>query len=360
MLSVSVFGDLMSPTQVIADNVVTAIGKAAEATPRAGSVTQSSNVDANDITTDLVEVTAQYGGGRPPVSVGNGTAWSIAMDEGTPRSLNATHPWNGVELSKDVSGGTVYVDAYTDIKTPSRPPVNGTSGDTTFYNGEDLTALGQNTMGSLNGVSGLFTCAQPGGCAEDGSRIQFVPNAGTPDTDYLAGGVWLLVPDDRTSADDYAFGAFVDGNDTFSQSNITALQGTATYEGGATGVYSEKTAESTAIGYFNGDVELTANFGGTSELGTISGSITNFEVDGESEVGTLNLGTANIGSQDSGFFKGSVTGSDAERMYVGNWGGQFFGNGESDGKPGSVGGTFGGHSTDDAVNFVGAFGAHKQ
>ena len=79
------------------------------------------------------------------------------------------------------------------------------------------------------------------------------------------------------------------------------------------------------IGYFDGDVELTANFGGTSDLGTISGSITNFEVDGESEVGTLNLGTANIGSQDSGFFKGSVTGSDDERMYEGNWGGQFFG-----------------------------------
>ena len=193
------------------------------------------------------------------------------------------------------------------------------------------------------------------------SGIRFVPDGpGTADTDYLAGGVWLFVPDDTTSTADYVFGAFVDGNDPFSQSNITALQGTATYEGGATGVYSEKTAESTAIGYFDGDVELTANFGGTSDLGTISGSITNFEVDGESEVRTLNLGTANIGAQDSGFFKGSVTGSDAERMYEGNWGGQFFGSSESDGRPGSVGGTFGGHSTDDAVNFVGAFGAYKQ
>ena len=74
----------------------------------------------------------------------------------------------------------------------------------------------------------------------------------------------------------------------------------------------------------------------------------------------LSLGTAPIGSQDSGFFEGAVTGADDERTYVGNWGGQFFGNGESDGQPGSVGGTFGGRSTDDAISFVGAFGAHKE
>ena len=184
------------------------------------------------------------------------------------------------------------------------------------------------------------------------------------DTDYLSGGVWLFVPDNATSADDYVFGAFVDGSDPFDQS-ITALQGTATYEGDATGVYSGKTAESTAIGYFNGDVELTANFGGTSDLGTISGSITNFEVDGERTDDMLSLGTARIGSQNSGFFTGKMNGFDDEGSLRGNWGGQFFGNDEPDGKPGSVGGTFGGtytytDSAQGTANFVGAFGAHKQ
>ena len=192
----------------------------------------------------------------------------------------------------------------------------------------------------------------------------FVPSTSTtvttPDADYLAGGVWLIVPDDATSAADYVFGAFADGSDPFLQSNLTAVQGTATYEGDATGVYSEETGGSTEIGYFDGDVTLTADFGSGSALGTISGSITDFEVDGVPESGTLNLGTADIGSQDSGFFRGAVTGSDDERSYTGHWGGQFFGNGQTDGKPGSVAGTFGGHSTDDAVNFVGAFGAHKQ
>ena len=196
----------------------------------------------------------------------------------------------------------------------------------------------------------------------DGSPPTFLSTETSPvrDADYLAGGVWLIVPDDASSTHDYEFGAFGDGNDPFLQSNLTAVDGTATYDGDATGVYSEKFGGSTEIGYFGGDVRLMANFGGGNDLGTISGSITNFEVDGVPTDGILSLGTANIGSQDSGFFKGSVTGSDDERGYTGHWGGQFFGNGESDGRPGSVGGTFGGHSTDDVVNFVGVFGAHKQ
>ena len=416
MPSVSVFGGDLSPTQEVADNIVTAIGRAAEATPRAGSVTQSSNVDSSGVTTDQIEVTVQYGATGPSFWVGDGrntfeAQWWIDMDmgEGNPRPIaDLSPPWNGAHLSKYLpsyshrEGGRLYVDVYSDIEAPTTETVSGVAQD--VQPGDQIVGLSclgsscsaETMQGTLNDVQGIFTC--PGSCSiqlggfrlASGSGnidltgttingltfgvdpfdvtsamgIVFTPSGSTTqtviDTDYLSGGVWLFVPDNATSADDYVFGAFVDGNDPFSQSNITALQGTATYEGGATGVYSGKTAESTAIGYFDGDVELTANFGGTSDLGTISGSITNFEVDGEPDDGMLNLGTAPIGSQNSGFFEGAVTGDDGERMYVGNWGGQFFGNNESDDKPGSVGGTFGGHSTDDAVNFVGAFGAHKQ
>ena len=176
----------------------------------------------------------------------------------------------------------------------------------------------------------------------------------------------LIPMQDPEAAADYVFGAFADGSDPFTQSNLTGVQGTATYEGEATGVYSAEIAGSTGIGYFDSDVALTADFGDGNDLGTIRGSMTNFEVDGEATDGRLDLGTANIGSQNSGFFKGSVTGSvtgtdaDVERSYTGQWGGQFFGNEETDGKPGSVAGTFGGNSSDDSVNFVGVFGAHKQ
>jgi len=229
--------------------------------------------------------------------------------------------------------------------------------------------------GTRNGVPGTFRCSA--NCSWDYTAssitgyfsevrgLEFVADngGGTPtanDADYLAGGIWLIVPDDAASAADYQFGAFADGSDPFLQSNLAAVTGTATYTGDATGVYSAKEAGGITGGFLDADVRLTANFGDANGLGTINGSLTNFALDGTPVPGALNLGTANIGAQNSGFFRGAVTGADDERSYTGHWGGQFFGNGEADGRPGSVAGTFGGHSTDDVVSFVGAFGAHKQ
>ena len=414
-LAVSVFEGAVNADLVTAANIITAIGKAAQAKPLPGSVTQSSNVDIGGITTDQIEVTVQYGATGPSFWVGDGrdtyeAEWWIdmGMGEGNPRPVaNLDPPWEGVHLSKYLpsyshrEGGRLYVDVYSDIEAPSTETVSGVPqdvqmGDVTV----GLSCFGPSCaplQGTLNGVPGTFTC--PSACGirfvgvapyiaysgmldltganivgvgtlgidpfpvEAAAGIVFTPESTTQtviDADYLSLGTWLFVPDDAARAANYVFGAFADGSDPFIQSNLTAVQGTASYDGNATGVYSEKTGGSTEIGDFDGDVRLTANFGARNDLGTISGSITNFEVDGVPEDGTLNLGTGNIGSQNSGFFRGSVTGSDDERSYTGYWGGQFFGNGESDGRPGSVVGTFGGHSTDDAVNFVGAFGAHKQ
>ncbi len=383
--SVSVFGGL-NVDQMAADNILAAMGKAAEATPRAGSVTQSSNVNSNNVTLDRVEVTAEYGASQHRFSVRNGTEWSIGMGEGNPQRISdVSPPWKGSELSKRVSGGTVYVDAHSDIEAPKTSQISTGGGQPVRL--EDIpqgSRVGGMTQaewnarmgdGTLNGVPGTFSCDRAGGgsCPSfggtafdpSGTDWIFTPQGTTTtvseaDTDYLSGGVWVFVPDTATSVDDLVFGAFADGSDPFAQANLVTLQGTATYEGNAVGVYSEKTATATNIGDFAGVLELTANFGGGSDFGTISGSITEFLVDGAPADGTLNLGTANIGSQNSGFFHGAVTGSNNTRSYTGNWGGQFFGNGESDGRPGSVAGTFGGSSTDDAVNFVGAFGAYKQ
>ena len=192
----------------------------------------------------------------------------------------------------------------------------------------------------------------------------FVPSTTTtvtePDDDYLALGIWLVVPDNAASAADYVFGAFADGNDPFPQSNLAAVAGTATYDGDASGVYSEKSAGTTEIGNFEGDIRLMADFGDANGLGTIIGSVTNIEAGGDTLSGMLHLGSADIGAQNSGFFRGQASGTVEQRGYTGQWGGQFFGNGEPDGRPGSVAGTFGGYSTDDAVNFVGVFGAYKQ
>ena len=441
-----------------AANAATKMAEAAAAQPAPGSVTQSSNVDSSNITTDQVDITARYGSGGPSFSIRNGTAWSIGTSDGNPRRISdTTPPWQGVELAKRIAGGTLYVDAYTDIEAPKKgssggmpqvvsagdpivitvdegfgsspsfqgtlngvpgtfnadpntfagafstesetgrfdevegmlfiPDASGSSqqlvgvGDAIAFtggvpaDGPDYVGVGQ--QGTLNGVPGTFRCSSTGSCSWDYTAttitghfaevrgLQFVARsgAGTPtvnDADYLAGGVWLIVPDDATSAADFQFGAFGDGSDPFMQSNLAPVMGTATYRGDAAGVYSATEAGATTVGYLDADVRLTANFGDANGLGTISGSMTNFVVDDEPYAGSLNLGTANIGAQNSGFFRGAVTGADSQRSYTGHWGGQFFGNSQADGRPGSVGGTFGAHSSDDAINFVGVFGAHKQ
>ena len=174
----------------------------------------------------------------------------------------------------------------------------------------------------------------------------------------MAGGVWLFVPDNATSADDVVFGAFGDGSDPFRQSNLVALQGMARYLGGATGLYADRSENE--VGYWDADVTLTADFGGRSDLGSIGGSVTGFEADGERYSGSMSLGAANIGSSNSGFFEGRLSGNVEGVGLSGRWGGQFFGNSEADGKPGSVGGTLGGRSDDRSASFVGVFGAYKQ
>ena len=368
--------------EAIQPGAVLGIGKASGAEPNAGSITQSSNTDADGITTDQVEVTAEYGA-TPRFSVTNGDKWSIGMDEGNPMAIQGLDPpWKGAQLNKKISGGTLYVNAYTDIKAPRTENIPGEA--RRLDNLQDGTPLqisqdtlnARNGPGTLDGVGGTFSCT--GTCPirlrfSGGEQYvdftntdwMFTPTgSGTrtvQDTDYLAGGVWLFVPDTASSTDDYIFGAFADGSDPFRQDNIMALTGNATYVGDAAGVYSGKGASGTTIGYFDGDVNLTASFGAADSLGTISGSITNFEVNGVATAGSLTLREAAIGSANSGFFKGAVSGSDDSRTYAGKWGGQFFGNGAaSTDHPGSVAGTFGGKSADDAVNFVGAFGAFKQ
>ncbi|MDE0281740.1 MAG: hypothetical protein OXN16_11795 [Gammaproteobacteria bacterium] len=389
----------------VAGYVATAARRAAAARPRAGSITQSSNVRGG-ITADRVSVTARHGAGRNSYTIRNGSVWSISTADGNPVTLDATPPFDGQELYKRTNGGTLYVDVYSDIEAP------GTTTTTTTVPGQPqdvgsgdrivgLSCLGPRCTadtqeGTLNGVNGTFSC--PSGCSiqfgglhlSSGSTISFegatfngrrvgvdefrVTSATgvtftpaqmtqpiertTPDTDYLAGGIWLFVPDNAAGADDVVIGAFGDGSDPFRQGNLRALQGTARYVGEMTGVYTDRSENE--AGYVDGNVSLTADFGGGSDLGSIGGSVSGIEADGERFSGSIRLGTAPIGSSDSGFFEGSLSGNVEGTGLSGRWGGQFFGNGEADGRPGSVGGTLGGTSASGDASFIGVFGAYKE
>ncbi len=425
----------LSPTN--AGYAATAASRAADARPRSGSVTQSSNVN-NGITVDRVSVTAQHGASRNSYSIRNGSSWSISTSDGNPVTIDASDPWDGQRLYKRTNGGTLYVDVVSDIEAPSSQQVGGSDDGTRnvplgtrVFTGSVSGSSGgvSGLSGRLNGESGTFSCS--GGCtysrgvatagtwtftpnrppgainisgvsgvaftgtfnaartpgtyngrtgyfrclssscgrSTSNGRLSslqgqwiFVPAGGTtvstPDTNYLAGGVWLFVPDNATSADNFVFGAFADGNDPFRQSNLVALQGAARYVGGAAGAYTDR-SENWA-GYWTGQVTLDADFGGRSDLGSIDGSVTGIEADDELVSGSMRLDRANIGSSNSGFFEGQLNGTVNGIGFTGRWGGQFFGNSEADGKPGSVGGTAAGRSADGSVSFVGGFGAFKR
>ena len=305
---------------------LTGVGKAAQSTPKAGSVMQSSNTDADGVTRDTISVTAGYdaqgritfsgtyddgSGGNPEIRIG--TAEDLVTrfpgnkicERCTTKPDGTASNWQAAFLFQRVTDGYLAVHAYSDI--------------------------------------------------EDAD-----------DTDYMAGGVWLHVPSSAGSVDDVTFGAFGDASDPFTSQNVQRLTGTATYQGDATGIYTAKASRdaSATIGLFDADVELTASFGSASELGTVSGRVFNPRLaTGEtSPLQELRLGEAPITATEGGFFRGATSGTDSTGGYSGKWGGQFVGNtsGNPNAHPTSVGGTFGASKEDNLVNFVGAYGAYKQ
>ena len=210
------------------------------------------------------------------------------------------------------------------------------------------------------------------------------------DSDYMAWGFWLLVPDavpvaGTPSAATVA--AFATGNAVFSVP--AALTGTATYNGVANGLYSA----GGMVEYFKADASLTANFGGRTAidstpltvgsdsflLGAVSGAVTNIKAGGMDVDGSLTLGRApliagnptalggnpTIGGAASAF-TGSTEGALGSRALTGVWTGRFYGPQRAAGVavrnefPTTAAGTFGATTgVGPAVSILGSFGTWK-
>ncbi|MDE0144501.1 MAG: hypothetical protein OXL95_01380, partial [Nitrospira sp.] len=103
-------------------NARIAAAKVADARPRFGSITQSSNA-INSITQDLITVTTEYGASQNTYSVQNGATWSISTANGNPQRIQTTADdtggFKGSELNRQVNGGTLWVDVYSDIEAPT-------------------------------------------------------------------------------------------------------------------------------------------------------------------------------------------------------------------------------------------------
>ena len=157
------------------------------------------------------------------------------------------------------------------------------------------------TTGTLGGASGRFRCSEMGSTADTPCTVQntgggfvfagpwsFVPSSGTvgvrvDDSEYMWFGVWarqtvrLDTPPNQPT-ETWAFQAKHGGN---AVTDFGGATGTATYNGPAFGryaVYEPDTGES-GIGTFTASARLQADFGDSTALGTLAGSITNFSND---------------------------------------------------------------------------------
>ena len=234
--------------------------------------------------------------------------------------------------------------------------------------------------GTFHGASGTYTCVESRGCtvtvndkgmltaATDG--WVFFPASGAravvADADFLSYGAWLKRTTDTDGVltyNDVETFAMATG---VTPSNVDDVVGTATYKGGAAGVYVHNVLDSAGEtmsatgGHFTADAELVANFGGTdvaiSKQNTLTGTINNYELSGdETQSWSVELEEGDFESTvNAGTFSGTTKGGGNE----GDYSGTFYGVADADTQPGSVAGEFNAHFTNGSV--AGGFGATLQ
>ena len=379
-----------------------------------------------------VSVTARHTGSSPRFTVMATTDDARALVRGeAPTSLMMRGGWEGAELVR-TSGATgtnskEYALAFTDIKAPaqsydSTTPITAaaladvTTGATQSINRAVVTgeipADGGHFAGTYNinptdnapPRSGRFFCPSGTPCsisvgasgvlrAIQGYTFQPVVPGSTDrqDSDYLAWGVWLHVPnglqEGRAGTDGLtntaSVAAFASGKNVFEVQ--AALTGTATYNGVATGLYSA----AGMVEYFDADVTLTADFGGRTAndsntndatendmrlLGAVNGTVSNIKAGGMDVDGSLTLGKAKVSAPMAGdpaiSFAGRTDGILGSRGVGGRWGGQFYGPNKAPAGsvavrtefPTTAAGTFGAGTIGGipgAVSILGAFGTWK-
>ena len=260
------------------------------------------------------------------------------------------------------------------------------------------------TMGTYDGGMGTYKCnSTSADCTvtldEDGDITAmsdgwiFTPADGStvnvPDSDFLHYGFWLKKTTDADGAVEYNEVETFAGSsiDASTGSELDSVRGSATYEGGAVGVYvhsvtnSDGTRASATSGHFSADVSLTAIFGQVHEgdnpsdtsaqgtiaasmLNTVTGTIHSFELSGgeaNAWSATVDAERAASGNTFSGTAKGGAPNDN------GSISGTFFGltpetevttDGDRREAPGSMAGEFNAGFSNGSV--TGAFGARKK
>ena len=352
--------------------------------------TQEAN-DDGEVMTEVVLV-------RTDIEAPKGVAFAMweAMDGTTPHTLTVRQDGETV-VAETSPADSISVEAGTDnVNLPlimaasfAPPPAGSSSVTHTFLpaadDGDPDTPGDQPrdaamVDGTYRGADGTYTCGGAADCTvavdDDGDITAitgtwlFTPDAGAtsdqPDYDYLHYGFWLKRTTDSDGVVEYNEVETFAGSSVAASGDVSAVTGTATYEGGAVGVYvhsvinPDGTRASATSGHFTADAVLNAAFGGNdvavNDQFMISGTIDNFDLSGHDEGPgwsvTLEDGgeTDNI---DAGAFSGVAKGGGADGSYSGT----FHGTADADNQPHTVVGEFNANFSNGTV--AGAFGARQ-
>ena len=245
--------------------------------------------------------------------------------------------------------------------------------------------------GTYNGAMGTYRCNGTIACTVSIDAMGnisamsagwvFTPAAGAtspvPDSDYLHYGFWLKKTTDADGAVTYNEVETFAGSSVAASGDVNAVLGSATYEGGAVGVYvknvynSDRTLDVATSGHFTADVSLMATFGqvpvsatdttGTiapNLLNTVSGTIDNFMLSGDEE-NAWSVALQGAISAGDGTASGTAKGGVGDGSFSATFHGDV--TTAADGtvpQPGSVVGEFNAGFTNGSV--AGGFGARKQ
>ena len=247
-------------------------------------------------------------------------------------------------------------NAYTEIGTLSLKDHLGLKADDMMFDKWSYKIL--------SGKSKLL----PSGKTEDGRFYAEVwDNYGVSKTDYMVGGVWLLMPEGG-GADRTRFAAFAQTNSSYGKTVDngvkSAVDGKATYNGLAAGFYVD---DRNTVHRLLGKVTMNADFGG-EENGTLGGSINGITLNGEGNKGGLRLlpqalpGSGNIISAPRTSKDATVAGFINGEPMTGDWSALFTGPASpaDDAKPTGVIGTASGYSVDEKHTFAVSFGAKPE
>ena len=320
-------------------------------------------------------------------------------DKMTPQELDVS-----TDTTNDVGGDTFEALMVEDsaavhalIKSDEFKPAQGTTVTHTFawaqVETETTPAVEAfETAGTYNGSMGTYRCDGMEACmvtldakgavtAIVGSWI-FTPaprvTTDQPDYEYLSYGFWLKKTTDEDGVLTYnEVETFAGSSLAMPSGSVSDVEGSATYNGGATGVYvkdvhnSDGTLDTATAGHFTAAATLKVNFSGTSvaidDQNTITGTINKFELSGGEENAWSAALKSDMFTPAAGTASGTANGGGAEGAFTAT----FYGDTDvydhdgdgADGtaminrQPGSVVGEFGANFSNGSV--AGGFGARK-